>query len=209
MKNDQWSLIIDTSLSVGVVLLIKNDEFADGAYLEPMQQEEKLAEHVARFKVIAEQQGGGITKIILGNGPGSFTGLRITHAFIKGFIAETSCTVVLLSSLCGYGHAAYGEGIRSGCFCFDARRDEFFVQAIRNNKLTPVSIMTRVELEAQKGHVLITESIVRDLPLKKIASSFCHIAEVFGRTVTPTTFMIMEPDYGRGAAAKTKAERKC
>ena len=69
-----------------------------------------------------------ISKIVLGSGPGSFTGLRIGYAFAKGLALGLSCECLEVSSLCAYAfeHLTPNKLVVS---CADARRNELFASA--------------------------------------------------------------------------------
>jgi tRNA threonylcarbamoyladenosine biosynthesis protein TsaB len=68
---------------------------------------------------------GDITHIAIAAGPGSFTGLRIGCAFIKGFCAPGGVKALSLSSLYILAHGAK-RNVGSVVAAIDARRDDVF-----------------------------------------------------------------------------------
>jgi tRNA threonylcarbamoyladenosine biosynthesis protein TsaB len=69
-----------------------------------------------------------ITEIIVGDGPGSFTGLRIGWAAAKGLAHERELPLVAIPSLLGVAHAAsfVERGFGPVAACFDALRGQVF-----------------------------------------------------------------------------------
>jgi len=117
---------IDTSsidLSVGL--------FRDGQPVASYSRflKNSHAEHIAQAVLMLLDscgvRSGDVTNIAVAAGPGSFTGLRIGFAFVKGFCAAGGITVMPVSSLSVLAHSALG---RAACAvaAIDARRDEVF-----------------------------------------------------------------------------------
>lgn len=61
--------------------------------------------------------------IIVGDGPGSFTGVRIGWAAAKGLIQERSLPMIAIPSLLAAAHAA---GVETVAACYDALRGQVF-----------------------------------------------------------------------------------
>lgn len=64
-----------------------------------------------------------IAGIIVGDGPGSFTGLRIGWAAAKGLVQEGQLPLIAIPSLLGAAHAA---GVHTVAACYDALRGQVF-----------------------------------------------------------------------------------
>ena len=121
-----WILGIDTSstdLSVG---LFRNDEPV-ASYSRYLRNSH--AEHIAQavtFLLGSCGVGPGeITHTAVAAGPGSFTGLRIGFAFVKGFCMSGAVRVLPVSSLFVLAHCASGRAA-SAVSAIDARRGEVF-----------------------------------------------------------------------------------
>ena len=121
-----WTLGIDTSstdLSVGLFR---------GA--EPVASYSRFlrnshAEHIAQAVQLVLGSCGvnpaDITRVAIAAGPGSFTGLRIGFAFVKGFCMSGTVKVMPVSSLFVLAHGATGRAA-SAVAAIDARRGEVF-----------------------------------------------------------------------------------
>ena len=121
-----WILGIDTSstdLSVG---LFRGDEPV-ASYARFLRNSH--AEHIAQaVSFLLHSCGAGpaeITHVALAAGPGSFTGLRIGFAFVKGFCLAGRVKVLPVSSLFVLAHCALGR-TASAVAAIDARRGEVF-----------------------------------------------------------------------------------
>jgi tRNA threonylcarbamoyladenosine biosynthesis protein TsaB len=77
---------------------------------------------------------GDLTRIVVGDGPGSFTGLRIGWAAAKGLAHERGLPVVAVPALAGLAHqAARAAGLTDEpvAACFDALRGQLFAAVYR------------------------------------------------------------------------------
>lgn len=75
-----------------------------------------------------------LSAIILGSGPGSFTGLRIGYAFAKGLAISLDIPIFTLSSLSAVAWQ-YRNTAREILALDDARRGEFFAAAYRQSPM--------------------------------------------------------------------------
>lgn len=164
-----------------------------------------------------------IKAMVLGNGPGSFTGLRIAFAFAKGFSLVHSTPIVTISSLLA---AAWEFKNRSVPIVAidDARRDEFFAarfdfqnsddgeaaQIISGEELkqwissTPSTLLVSTNREMLKHFPLceLSENVSQSL-----AEIFSHGAKGLKAQMI-SDIAALKPDYVRAVAAKTIAERQ-
>ncbi len=87
------------------------------------------AEHISgSVEMLLRSAGIGpdqIDRVGIATGPGSFTGLRIALAFIKGFCFDRPAAVLPISSLHSLAHA-WGPCDGPVVAAFDARRNEVF-----------------------------------------------------------------------------------
>ncbi len=86
------------------------------------------AEHITNAVKMVFELGGisarHISHIVISNGPGSFTGLRIGLSFVKGFCIGTTTRILSLSSLHVLAHAVGGEPGRRIFTALDARQNQ-------------------------------------------------------------------------------------
>lgn len=68
---------------------------------------------------------GGVSAVVVGGGPGSFTGLRIAAATAKGVVRALGVPLYAYSGLLAAA-AAHRDGDRAVCALFDARNREVF-----------------------------------------------------------------------------------
>lgn len=121
-----WILGIDTS-STDLCIGLYGNEQPVASYTRMLKNSH--AEHIARaVSVLLDSnsvRADEITHIAIAAGPGSFTGLRIGYAFVKGFCLGSATRVLSVSSLFVLAHGACSStaGIVAAV---DARRDEIF-----------------------------------------------------------------------------------
>ena len=103
-----------------------------------------------------------VTEIVVGDGPGSFTGLRIGWAAAKGLAHERELPLVAVPSLLGAAHAASAleRESRALAACFDALRGQVFaaVYAIHADRVEGrVAGQGRVETLVAPGLFTLAE----------------------------------------------------
>ena len=79
-----------------------------------------LLDEVLRSSGVRLEQLAGV---IVGDGPGSFTGLRIGWAAAKGLIQERQVPLIAIPSLLAAAHAA---GVETVAACYDALRGQVY-----------------------------------------------------------------------------------
>ena len=170
-----------------------------------------------------------ISGIVVGDGPGSFTGLRIAWAVAKGLAQERELPLVAVPALLGAAHAAANGLAGPIAACFDALRGQVFAAIYR---FPP----GRMETVVAPGLFEIRElaQVAADRPLLAVGDGAQrYAAEVVswtGRppvgldTVTPIAASLLrlseletarrtidaasEPVYGRPAEAQAKWETR-
>jgi len=170
-----------------------------------------------------------ISGVVVGDGPGSFTGLRIAWAVAKGLAQERELPLVAVPALLGAAHAAANGLAGPIAACFDALRGQVFAAIYR---FPP----GRMETVVAPGLFEIRElaQVAADRPLLAVGDGAQrYAAEVVswtGRppvgldTVTPIAASLLrlseletarrtidaasEPVYGRPAEAQAKWETR-
>lgn len=170
-----------------------------------------------------------ITRIIVGDGPGSFTGLRIGWAAAKGLAHERELPLLAIPSLLGAAHAA---GVNVVAACYDALRGQVFgaVYAFKDDfveALIRPGLFTIAELDAttpveSRPVLAVGDGAVRYRDavqawtgrapvgleaLPPIAASLLALVD-FDEARTAIDRSLAEPTYGRPAEAQVKWESR-
>lgn len=123
------SLCIDTSGAVTYTLLGSDSGviLARCASDSVESHIEELAKNVEKLFTASETKPTSLTAIVLGLGPGSFTGLRIGAAFASGFSSALHIPVYGASSFAARAYAiSLKSDIELCAVTADARREEVF-----------------------------------------------------------------------------------
>jgi len=123
------TLAIDTSQRVGSVALARaGNVIASRTFGAESSHLVELSRSTASLLGEAGLTIGDVTRLALVIGPGSFTGLRVGLAYVKGLVAARPIEVVtidtleLLAAPCRHGHELT-------CVMVDARRQEVYAAA--------------------------------------------------------------------------------
>ncbi len=105
---------------------------ASGTWLESSaasdaSHSEELTNLVADLTLKAEVAPKEINQIVVGSGPGSFTGLRIGFSFVKGLALANGAKVTEVDTFYGYAYE-FREKAKMIASISDARRGEVFLQ---------------------------------------------------------------------------------
>lgn len=124
-------LAFDSSTKVGSVALI-NGGVTEGEYTLSVQRThaERLMPAIERVMADAGRRPSELNAVVVGTGPGSFTGLRIAISTAKGLSLALGCPVVGVSTLdaMAWGLAGYDS---LTCPMLDARRGEVYFALYR------------------------------------------------------------------------------
>lgn len=180
---------------------------------------EELAVLVGKALEACECTSGDIGKILVGSGPGSFTGLRIGMSFVKGFSQGAGIPVATVSSLLVASYALHRKTGKRFCGAFtDARRGEVFCALYDMQTATAClapAIRTLGEFEDLAGGVSKEHELVgflKDEASMNLSEALAalykaHPAAFAEIAATPESLAALEPSYLREVAAKTIAER--
>lgn len=188
-------------------------------------------QHAAQMLPMIKQTLGArrvqdLAGIVVGDGPGSFTGLRIAWAAAKGLTQEHRLTMLAVPSLLGAAYEAAAGGAGPVVACFDALRGQVYaaiyafppgrgVESIIAPGLFTIEALAdaapvRPVLAIGDGAARYRDEIVQwigqpavdlDRPLP-IAASLLALAPLVGYPATG------EPVYGRPAEAQVKWEAR-
>jgi tRNA threonylcarbamoyl adenosine modification protein YeaZ len=192
-------LAFDTATDLATSALV-----ADGVTLgERTTRPQSLLADVDELLVAAGVVPGDVTGIVVGTGPGSFTGTRIGLAMARGLALSLDLPVAGVSTL-----AALAAGAEGAFPVIDARRDEVFVPG-------PLAVKPH-ELVFPTGSVLVGDGACRyrDLLVARgaevpPADSVLHVphaalhaslATAFGPADEVEPVYVREPDATRWVA---------
>ncbi len=217
-------LAVDTSGSFCSVAL----QHADGGVFHVESEGngdhfEQLPRLVDSLVAQASIQVGDLGQILIGIGPGSFTGLRIGMSFVKGLACAVRVPLVGLSSFYAVAKCRAMTGVENGPMLVvsDARRREVFCAEYEITssdvlEVQPARIVGEHLVEkwiSETGGVVVTPLrgwVVEGVQMivePRISEGLLALpTSIDGYSVSQIA--LLEPDYVRGVSAKSIAERR-
>ena len=225
-------LAIDTATDIASVALgsaerVRNVRSMRGA----RQHAAQLVPLVDQVLTSSAVRVKNLALVIVADGPGSFTGLRIGWAAAKGLAHDAGIPIRTIPSLMGAAHAAAAGQVGPIAACFDALRGQVFgavyafpagrVETIVAPGLFTVGELARVALvrplvAVGDGALRYAEEVVgwtgqapvslESLP--PVASSLLALEARPGASRPLPDPATAEPDYGRPAEAQAKWEAR-
>ena len=124
----QYALAIDTSAGTTVAVLSMGSVIAEVNYLEPMTHSERIGSAIEKVLQDSGIQANQISTVVVGVGPGPFTGLRVGLAAARYFAVGAQAELVGVCSLDSIALDFYSENPDAGNLLVttDARRKEVF-----------------------------------------------------------------------------------
>jgi tRNA threonylcarbamoyladenosine biosynthesis protein TsaB len=119
---EHW-LAIDTATDLASVGVSTSDRTIAQSVRGARQHAAQIVPLIHEVLATAHLSLERIRGIVVGDGPGSFTGLRIGWAAAKGLIQERPVPMIAIPSLLGAAHAA---GVNVVAACYDALRGQVF-----------------------------------------------------------------------------------
>jgi len=224
-------LAIDTATDLASVAVSTPDRMVTQSIRGARQHAAQIVPLIQQVLAVAKLRLGEITGIIVGDGPGSFTGLRIGWAAAKGIAHDRELSLVAIPSLLGAAHTAHRETAGPVVACFDALRGQVFgamyeFAAGRVETLLPPGVFTLAELArvaparpvlalgdgAERYRDEIVSWIGRPpvglATLPPIAESLLRLSSYEGARRELDDTDTAEPEYGRPAEAQVKWEAR-
>ena len=134
-------LALDTSTSVGGVAVGEGGAVLGEVVLETAQRHSELVlpaiEQALRAAGASVDHVGAV---VVGAGPGSFTGVRIAAAIAKGLARARGLPLYAISSLLAAAASA-GMEDRAVCALFDARRGEAYAGCWREEEVRVITLL--------------------------------------------------------------------
>ena len=122
---ESFYLGFDTSGSTGSVAVAQGaDVLARATLGESREHASTLVPAIAGVLEEAGIDRGEVSGVVVGEGPGSFTGVRVAAAPAKGLAHALDCPIWAISSLVAAALSVEGSGIRY--MLFDARGDRVY-----------------------------------------------------------------------------------
>jgi tRNA threonylcarbamoyladenosine biosynthesis protein TsaB len=116
-------LAIDTATDIASVAVGTPERTVTRTFRGARQHAAQILVLVHEVLELAQLSLAQIGGVVVGDGPGSFTGLRIAWAAAKGLTQERELPVIAIPSLLGAAHAA---GATTVAACYDALRGQVF-----------------------------------------------------------------------------------
>lgn len=211
-------LVLESSTTAGSVALV-----VDGALvaMQPVAmgagREDQLFPAVQALLKAADMQPQQLTGVVCGEGPGSFTSLRIAASLAKGLAHGASVPLFAVSSLL-LAAADAGETLSAvpAVVHGDALRGERYVLDVLfddNGSVVAQSALQRMTLEQLEAHVAgrprlaVLSSPVPELEFQVVTPWSAHLLRVAPQAWAHAVPLdSWEPQYGRLAEAQVKWE---
>lgn len=127
------TIALETSTDLGSVAVGYGDRLVSESTLAVRaKHSETVLPEVARLLEGAGVEPGQVERVVVGAGPGSFTGVRIAAALAKGWCHARRVPLYAYSSL---RSLAASSGMLRVCALFDARRGEVYAEAYDGDPL--------------------------------------------------------------------------
>lgn len=219
-------LAIDTATDIASVAVGAGDRIDAALSMQGARQHAaQIVPLIRQVLELANARLEQISGVVVGDGPGSFTGLRIGWAAAKGLAHERDLPLRAVPSLLGAAHAAAGGAMGPVAACFDALRGQVFgamyafhpdrVEVLVAPALFTLAALARVApvrplLAVGDGALRYAEEVVAwtgrtpvaPESLPPIAGSLLALSARESRDANSPA----EPVYGRPAEAQAKWE---
>jgi len=221
-----WILAIDTATAVASVALVEDSAPAGGktralhaASVRLNSHHEDLASLVERLLRDGSMSPSKISRVVVGAGPGSFTGLRIGYSFARGVALSLGIPLHGVSSLHGAAFEFRGEA-EAIVPIIDAGRGDVFMAVYRTSGDSLIEVAKPAIVARATLGTFITEVLGPLKPLlveledgtssNRVASEVAvSLARIWASDRrTESLPMDIEPEYIRAVAAKTIAQRR-
>jgi tRNA threonylcarbamoyladenosine biosynthesis protein TsaB len=225
-------LALDTATGWGSVAVGDRDEITAVIAMGGRRHAGGLVPSIEQALALSGAGYQDIDKVVVADGPGSFTGLRIGFAAAKGILAaDPGKRLMTLPSLLAASHAAwlvYGGPVLAA---YDALRGEVFaaqydfgpdglsvqmhpaivsLEALSERVLAPPRVLVCDEVTPALDLAAVAMG-VKSVDLRHLRPTSCSMLELAlkGWGVTHITEPAgFEPEYGRKAEAQVRWERR-
>ncbi len=218
-----WFLALDTSSPSLFIGLTNGADLIERKIEIPQSHSQYLSQTVK--DIISEQSitSRDINGVIIGKGPGSFTGLRIGFSFAKGFALALKIPVYTVSSLRAHAAEYFGLG-RVVVPYLDARRGEIFASCFESrldeepiahfeDEIIPVkdikNVVASLSVDKEIFFVSAGELLIENTHMpKSVCASLFSLHSTKGEAYRSISDLsAFKPNYVRQVSAKTISER--
>lgn len=194
-------LAIDTSFKEVSVALESSGGISVKSKFAPMKQSEVLSQLLIELMEETKQSLSSITEILVSAGPGSFTGLRVSYAWAKGFATTHGCSISQISY--------FDEILNQGNFIMESGKDRFQIYELAT-KDKP-SLLTLEELKRSSFNKIFSPYPdlipINSAPLGIIAK-LLFTGVVIKKASSYQEISDLAPAYGHKAPFLTIQDRK-
>ena len=204
------TLAIDASTYVGTVAVLRDRQVvADGEAAMRGRDAEALMPRVADVLREARVAPRQLERVVCGDGPGSFTSLRIAASIAKGLAFGCACPLLAVSSLALIVGADCMPREGRWLATLDALRGDVYVQAFTVNgkgdvqRIPAAPIVPKTDLtalaESLGAQIVGPGQAIDRMPHARGVSALEHL-------LVTADLGTWEPDYGRKAEAQVRWE---
>lgn len=104
-------LALDTSTDACSLALLRDGVVTECHEVVPRQHSQRLFGMLRELLPDGHLQAQGIDAVVYGEGPGSFTGLRVCASAVQGLCYASGLPAIAVSTLLGQAHTALREGL--------------------------------------------------------------------------------------------------
>ena len=196
-------LAIDASAGPASVALFVDGRLQDTRRIERQGSAELLAPTIAAVMQAASLAPRAITDVIVGAGPGSFTGLRVAAALGKGLVRGAAARLHAVPSLPLIAAANDAAVVGTYFAVLDALRGEWFVQSVTKHvdgTWTVDGPFERIAAQLARERAVERGATIVGPPIDLLQQPDARAALLIGAHGVPLDSW--EPDYGRMAEAQ-------
>jgi tRNA threonylcarbamoyladenosine biosynthesis protein TsaB len=199
-------LALDASAGPASVALFIDGALMHSRRIDRQGSAELLAPTVQECLAAAGVQARELTDVIVGGGPGSFTGLRVAAAFGKGLVRGANANLHAVPSLALTVGSLTAPRVGEYIAVLDALRGEWFAQSLSHGAdgAWIASAVTRESVAALRERAEISGAQLIGPPIDVAEQPDATAALLFASTIVSRD--TWEPDYGRLAEAQVKWE---
>jgi tRNA threonylcarbamoyl adenosine modification protein YeaZ len=216
---------IDTSGPIAFVAIGIAEDFVELSHLNDGSPDSKGSENIYQLtRQVLDKRGvqwSDIKGIFIGEGPGSFTGLRIGFSYAQGLAAALKIPCTQIPSFSGWSREFRKPGLCQGVIA-DAQRGDYFCQLFSadGESVDGPRIIAKGDLLSHSRKLLgdslnwIGFSQVAELGVEVKVPQHCAtgvilegLSKSIQATYSPVKLSELSPNYLRQVSARTLADR--